>query len=145
MRSARILPAAALAVAGLVLLGCERDGGSPTGPRSLQISFEGDFRNTDGHSTIQVFRLVLDERTVSTSTIPNGSGPRVTVRGNTEAESGRHTASLVISDQTSTPNTYTGWATIVVLDRDQRLRFVHLEEQTRSLATGEGLAYTFDL
>ena len=82
---------------------CSNSGDSPTSVGSLLLYFDGDFRNTNGSATITRFRLVLDGETVSTVASSTPS-PRAPVTGQTEAMRGRHTVSLVIAGQLTSPN-----------------------------------------
>ena len=124
---------------------CSDNAGSPTGPDRVRVLFEGDFRNAEGRATILAFRVTLDGEVVSTATT-SPAAPRVSVRGQTDSKKGRHTASLVILRQTSSPNTYIGGSDLLVFDGEGRfLRNVSLEERTQSLHTLEGITYAFDL
>ena len=133
----------ALPVAALCALGCS---GSSTSSNGFQIIITAPLSNTAMKATILEGQLLVDGSTaVDVSETTAMAKIQLTVTGG--AGSGNHTLQVLIVNQTTTPNSYTVTTPIVqVFDLNAKpIRNIQLTTQTATLATGQGISYTFSL
>lgn len=118
----RSLPCVALAAVALLLLGCSKnDITGPNGPTSgsLSIGVAGGFINANRSSTILEFQATLDGLDGPTIIQDTSYTPATNVAeldGNAHRISrGFHTLTLKIARQTSSSNTYSTYALVVLV------------------------------
>jgi hypothetical protein len=135
----------AVMLVGTWALGCSNSN-SPTSGSAFALVITIGVANTAMAATITGAQLVADgatnvifsQTTPATSTTLNTSG---------QAGPGPHTLQVVITAQTSTPNSYTVMTpSIQVFDLNRTLlKTIMLPTQTAVLATGGSISYSFSL
>ncbi len=135
----------AVMLAGMWALGCSNSS-SPTSGDAFMLVLNATITNTAGASTINEAQLIVDGASaVIFAPTPAAATGVLTTSG--QAGTGPHTMAVLISDQTSTPNSYTvSMATVQVFDLNRTLlKTITLANQTAVLATGGSISYSFSL
>lgn len=135
----------AVTLAGMWALGCSNSN-SPTSGSAFMLVLNVSLANTAKAATITDAQLVVDGATavIFASTTPAASA---TLNTSGQAGTGPHSVVVVITGQTSTPNSYTvAMPTIQVFDLNRTLlKTIMLPTQTAVLATGGMISYSFSL
>jgi hypothetical protein len=135
----------AVMLAGMWALGCSNSN-SPTSGSEFMLVINVGVADTGTAATLTSAQLLVDGATAvvfaqvtpATSATLNTSG---------QAGTGPHTLQVVITGQTSTPNSYTvATPSIQVFDLNRTLlKTIMLPTQTAVLATGGSINYSFSL
>jgi hypothetical protein len=135
----------AVMLAGMWALGCSNSN-SPTSGNAFMLVLSVGVANTAKAATLTDAQLVVDGATavIFASTTPAAS---TTFNTSGQAGTGPHTLAVVITGQTSTPNSYTvATPTIQVFNLNRTLlKTIMLPTQTAVLATGGTISYDFSL
>ncbi|MBV8200824.1 MAG: hypothetical protein JOZ15_09400 [Acidobacteria bacterium] len=142
----------AVTLAGLWALGCGGSNG-PTSNNGFTLIMNMGLENSAQQSTIVAAQLLFDGVTTLIGSPSGATGAFVSLQTTIGGvASGSHTVTLQISIQTSSPNSYKAETaamsapTIVVLDANNNvLRTITLPIQMATLATGQGITYSFSL
>jgi hypothetical protein len=110
------------------------------------VSVSGTIESGDGVAAIKEFRLVLDGTTLQ-DTVLTAPAARLDISGTKYGSGdGDHRLSLVVADQTTTPNLYVvNGITVVYHVSSSDVRKVTLGPQTAQLRTGDSISYAFKL
>ena len=141
-----------VALAGFWALGCGSSN-SPTSSNGFTLIMAMGLQNSAGQPTIVAAQLLFDGVTAFVSAPQGASGAFVSLGGTVGGvSSGTHTITLQISTQTSSPNSYkaetmamTAPAINVVNANGTLLKTITLPIETATLATGQGITYSFSL
>ena len=134
----------AVMLAGMWVLGCS--GSSPTSSGAFMLVLNAGVANTAMAATITEAQLVVDGATAVVF-LPAAPAASTTFSTSGQAGTGPHTMAVVITGQTTTPNSYTvATPSIQVFDLNRTLlKTIMLPTQTAVLATGGSISYSFSL
>lgn len=144
-RFAILLPVLALSAGcGKTFTGIDLSG------RVKMIEISGTLENIEGAPTILRVRLLLDGSEISGLPATQAAST-IAIFGSRGGDRGHHTLAVVVSEQTSSPNTYRiSSLRVELVDANlfgsgPTLAQMTLPDRTQLLMSGEAISYQFDL
>lgn len=134
-----------LCLLSLCSAGCG-DSSSPTEPDAdYHLALVGDIKQVSYRQTMLRVQMRLDGDVVRDYS-SNTAFSDIIFSATASVGGGQHRLELRIVDQTSSPNSYRLSATVSVIDHaGNYVKDINLPEKTESLATGQGVTYTFSI